>query len=104
MLLRPLLGYISLGLGAACLLLFAMYSLEKRGAQKWKGRAEYYHAELQRISTAKDEQRKETERRIAEAERQVRVVERVIRPLESKPIGENPKCETPDIDQWREVL
>ena len=60
-------------------------------------------AELQRITTAKDEQRKETSKNIREAEERVRVVERVVTKLENRPVNPE-KCETPDLGAWRGVL
>lgn len=59
-------------------------------------------AQLKAISSARDEQKAETDRRIAEAEKNVRVVERVVTKLESRPLPGN--CATPDVEEWRGVL
>lgn len=96
--------YASAGLLALCLILATLWQMDKAGAKKWKARAEHYQAELKRISTAKDEQRDTTKRNVDSAEREIIRVETVIRPLESKPIGENLECRTPDLEQWRGVL
>lgn len=50
-----LFGYVSIGLAGLCAILFAMYSMEKRGAQKWKARAGYYQSELKRVIDATEE-------------------------------------------------
>jgi len=47
--------YASAGLLALCLVLFALYSMEKRGAQKWKARAGYYQSELARVIDAAEQ-------------------------------------------------
>lgn len=68
-----------------------------------KAKNEALSEKLRTISDKRDEQKKETARRIAEAENNVRVVEKVVTRLENRPIS-GEKCETPDLDEWRGVL
>ena len=49
-LLRPLLGYISLGLAALCLILFALLQMERAHSSKVEKRAQYYQSEIRRIT------------------------------------------------------
>jgi hypothetical protein len=86
--------YASIGLAALCLILFAMYSIEKRGAQKWKARADAHHAELQRISSAKDEQKVITRDRIVVAERVVKQADDRAKRIEAAPLPG--QCKTPE--------
>lgn len=94
--------YTSFGLLALCLILAGLWQYEKSGAKKWKARAGYYRSELARISDTKDRQREETGKNIAEAEKQIVFVDRVVTRLESRPLPGN--CVTPDLESWREVL
>ena len=88
-----LMSYVSLGLAGACVLLFGLWQMDKAGARKWKARAEYYHSELTRISTERDEQKAETDRRIGETRIIYRDVEGPARGVEGTPTA--PNCATP---------
>lgn len=94
--------YTSAGLLALSLILAALWQMDKAGAQKWKDRAGYYQSELARISDTKNAQREETGKNIAEAEKQIVYVDRVVREIENRPLPGN--CETPDIGEWRNIL
>jgi hypothetical protein len=71
-LIRPLLGHLSLGLAALCLVLGALWQYERAHSAKVEKRAELYRSELKRISTTQNKQRETTTRTIE----RVRVVER----------------------------
>ncbi len=100
--LRPFLGHISLGLAALCLILAGLWQMDKAGAQKWKARAETYRAQLDAISTAKNEQLRTTEGNVLKVESgdpEVRTIVKVIRE------ASNPEnCGTPGLTTLREVL
>jgi len=46
----PILGYLSLGLAGACLILFALWQMERAHSSKVERRAELYRSELVRIT------------------------------------------------------
>lgn len=96
--------YASGGLALLALVLFILWKAEARHADKLEDRVAYYRAELQRISTAKDEQKATTAKNIRKAQEKVRVVERVVTKLESRPIPPSAACVTPDLEEWRAVL
>lgn len=88
------LKYVSAGLLAACLIFLGLWQMDKQGAKKWKGRAEYYQGELARISDTKNEQAEVTTKTIE----RVRVVEREAgrqaEKVENAPVTPG-VCETP---------
>lgn len=86
-----LLGYCALGLLVAALIV--ALSLERRHSRKLTERNAFLVSELQRITTAKDEQRKETVRTIVVAEKGNRDAERRARVVESAPL--EGQCKTP---------
>jgi hypothetical protein len=73
-----------------------------RKADKWERQAVKCNATLQRISTAKDEQKAETGRNIDSAKERIVYVDRIVRPLETRPLPEN--CVTPDASEWGNIL
>jgi len=95
--------YASGGLAVLCLVLFILLRAEQAHSAKVEKRAQYYRSEFQRISTQKDEQRQTTDRNIKAAEEKVRVVEKVVTKLESRPVT-GQACETPDLEEWRNIL
>lgn len=84
-------------LGLAGLLFFA-----DRRADKWEAQAVKCSATLERISTAKDEQGKATGKNIGQVKERIVYVDRIVRPLENRPLPEN--CVTPDASEWGNVL
>lgn len=67
-----------------------------------KKRSAELTAELARISDTKNAQREETGKNIAEAEKQIVYVDRIVREIENRPLPGN--CVTPDLEAWRGVL
>lgn len=76
--------------------------LEKRHSAKQQAQIVTLSAELQRISTARDEQHKATDTSIAKANDGIKAVQPVKHRLETAPIPAN--CKTPGIEAAREVL
>jgi biopolymer transport protein ExbB/TolQ len=81
---------------AILLLLLALGVVDRR-ADKWEAQSLKLSAELKRISTEKNEQRTETERNIAEAEKGRKGAETIAKRIEAAPLPG--QCATP-----REIL
>jgi poly(3-hydroxyalkanoate) synthetase len=90
------------GLLFVCLMLGLKLAIETRHGNKVEGQLAKATAELQRISTAKNEQKTETGKNIAQANERIVYVDRYIAKLETRPLPGN--CQTPDLNEWREVL
>ncbi len=78
----------------ALLVVSALYHMERRHSGKLRGQLAAATAELQRISTAKDEQRTITRDRIVEVERMADNADRFADRIERAPLPGN--CETPE--------
>lgn len=87
--------YISGGLGILCLVLFLLLQGEKLHSAKVEKRAAYYRSELQRISTAKDEQAKTTRGTIERTRIVYRDADKRAGEVESAPVTPG-QCRTPD--------
>ncbi len=86
--------YVAGGLGFVALLLALALHMERRHSGKLRGQLAAATAELQRISTAKDEQRVITRDRIVEVERMADNADRFADRIERAPLPGN--CETPE--------
>lgn len=85
-------GLIALLCGL-CVTLYVLKGIEQRRSAKLQVRVNELVGELQRISTAKDEQRAETERNIAEGGNGRKRAETIARRIEAAPtVG---GCKTP---------
>jgi hypothetical protein len=85
------------GLLFVCLMLGLKLAIETRHGNKVEGQLAKATAELQRISPAKTEHKN-----IAQANERIVYVDRYIAKLETRPLPGN--CQTPDLNEWREVL
>lgn len=92
-----LLGYCALGLLVAGLIV--ALSLERRHSRKLSERNAYLVSELQRITTAKDEQRKTSERTVREVIEGPERVRTIVRTIREAPNPEG--CATPSLDVLR---
>jgi cell division protein FtsL len=72
----------------------ALFFADRR-ADKWERQAVKANAELQRISTEKDEQAKETGRNLEAARERIVYVDRIAREIERAPLPG--QCATPPI-------
>jgi biopolymer transport protein ExbB/TolQ len=84
----------SVGLAVILSLSLALFFADRR-ADKWERQAVKANAELQRISTEKDEQAKETGRNINSARERIVYVDRIAREIEKAPLPG--QCATPPI-------
>ena len=89
-LVQKILGGVMLGL---ILLLALGWQIEKRRAGKLQGQVISLSAELQRISTAKNEQKAETSVNIAKAEKGQKRAETLAKRIEAAPVSG--QCKTP---------
>lgn len=94
--------YASAGLAVLCVVLFILWKAEARHADKLEDRVAYFRSELQRISTAKNEQRVVTRERIVVVEKSRRVADKVAKQVEAAPLPGN--CATPDLDTLRNEI
>ena len=100
-LLRPFMGYVSLGLLITAALFFGLYRMEARHADKLRERNVALQSELTRISTEKDEQRETSEGNVRKVEddSKVRTIVKIIRE------APNPEqCGTPGLETLRDAL
>lgn len=104
MLLSPIFKLIGGGMVFVILMLGLALHMERRHSTKLQRQLIAATAELRRISDERNEQRAETGRNIGSAKERIVYVDRIIRPLESRPIADNPKCLTPNVDEWKDVL
>ena len=95
MLLNPLLKWASAGLAFLCLMLATALMIERRQNGKLEGQVIRLSAELQRISTERDEQNVVTRDRIVVAERERKEADRVAERIETAPVA--PECRTPEV-------
>ena len=95
--------YVCGGMAFLCIMLGIRLYMETRHSAKLQAQVVKLSAELQRISTAKDEQGKTTGANIKQAEKQIVYVDRVVTKLENRPIKAE-GCETPDLQEWKEIL
>jgi hypothetical protein len=82
-----------IALAALCLFLKLSLASEQRHSAKLQGQVVKLTAELQRISTAKDEQRVETVKTIAKADAGNKAADKVADRIEAAPLPGN--CKTP---------
>ena len=93
------------GLGLLCLLLAVQSTrLSHRGNQLERAKIDLNEAraELKRLADESEARQRETARRIAEAEKQRQVVERIVTKLETRPLPD--ACQTPDVTEWEKLL
>lgn len=92
-----LLGYCALGLLVAALIV--ALSLERRHSRRLTERNAYLVSELQRITTAKDEQKRTSERTVREVIEGPERVRTVVRTIRKAPNPEG--CRTPGLETLR---
>lgn len=83
-----------MGLGLLAGILYLQRNDARHDAAKYQKQRDYYVRELQRISSAKDEQGKVTQGNIGKAKDRIVFVDRKAREVEAAPLPGN--CRTPD--------
>jgi hypothetical protein len=93
----PLLTLLRMAPWIAILGLLLALGVVDRRADKWEAHAGKLSAELNRISTEKNEQKVRTERIVVEVEKERQGADKIAKRIEAAPLSG--KCETP-----REIL
>lgn len=92
----------SLALAAVCLLLIYQRNDARHDRDSYKTQRDYYVGELKRITSARDEQRKTSERTVREVVEGQEKVRTVVKTIHDAPNPEG--CRTPALDELRRVL
>lgn len=94
MILSPVLKYIAGGLGAIALMLGLALHFERKGHEKTRLQNAALQAELQRITTARDEQGKTSTRTVERVVKGDPVIIRQVERVEAAPLPG--QCRTPE--------
>lgn len=93
---------VSIGLGGFCLILLFQRADARSDAARYMKQRDFYHAELTRITTARNEQKAASEANVAKVVQGQREARTIVRTIEAAPNPEN--CATPALPLLRNAL
>lgn len=93
---------VSIGLAGLCILLWFQRNDARHDAVNYSRQRDYYHGELTRITSKRDEQTKVSERTVEKVVKGDPVVQKIVQVIHDAP--NPPDCKTPGLSTLRGVL